>query len=470
MDGKLNLKHKTSIIRFIGSGAKDFHLLYSFTRDGANATTFHQKCDNKGPTVTVVYNTKDSIFGGYVEKSWTSDSTGAYVKDDRAFLFRLESNGKIALNKFPVKASDKAFYCIDTHGPVFGSGHDLDVFSDTLTAQGNQFSLNGVMKMGTTYDMGGVALDKVTDNVNTVFDVEVYSLSESPLVSVWRASTGWELEDLMLLKKYAESYAPPHGLDVETANILVIGPVGAGKSSFFNTVASVFRGHISDQAVCGSAEKSITSKYRMYRVRSSQKQKPLKFCLCDTMGLEESQGIDAQELGYVLDGHVPDGYQFNPTTPISSEIHGFVKFPTLGQKIHCVCFVFDGNTATILSEKMLEKVKSMQAKVRQKGLPQAIVLTKIDNVCSYVEEDITKVYQSETIKNLVDKVSNIFGVPRSFILPLKNYEKEIDVDTHVSILAMHTLKRLLLSTENHLFNFLDTLDVKQQEVEGRHGK
>jgi hypothetical protein len=27
------------------------------------------------------------------------------------------------------------------------------------------------------------------------------------------------------------------------------------------------------------------------------------------MGLEESQGIDAQELGYVLDGHVPDGYQ-----------------------------------------------------------------------------------------------------------------------------------------------------------------
>jgi hypothetical protein len=55
-------------------------------------------------------------------------------------------------------------------------------------------------------------------------------------------------------------------------------------------------------------------------------------------------------------------------TPISNEIHGFVKFPTLGQKIHCVCFVFDGSTATILPDKMLEKVKSMQAKVRQKGI------------------------------------------------------------------------------------------------------
>ena len=64
----------------------------------------------------------------------------------------------------------------------------------------------------------------------------------------------------MGLKSFAESFAPPSGLDIETANVLIIGPVGAGKSSFFNTVASVFRGHISDQAVCGSAEKSITSK------------------------------------------------------------------------------------------------------------------------------------------------------------------------------------------------------------------
>ncbi|XP_060583836.1 interferon-induced protein 44-like [Ruditapes philippinarum] len=469
MDGNLKSEHKTSILEFIGSRAKDFNLLYSFIRDEANATTFHKKCDNKGPTVTVIYNTKNSIFGGYVEKNWISCGTGHYIKDDKAFLFRLKSKGNDALNKFPVKESDKAFYCIDTHGPVFGSGHDLDVFRDTLSLQGNQFILNGDMQMGKTYDMGGVSVENVTDNVNTVFNVEVYSLSEPQLSSVWRVSPGWESEDLMLLKRYAESYRPPDGLDVETANILVLGPVGAGKSSLFNTVASVYRGHISDQAVSGSAEKSITSEYRMYRVRSSQKRKPLPFCLCDTMGLEESQGIDAQELSYILDGHVPDGYKFNPIRPISNEIHGFVKFPTLGQKIHCVCFVFDGNTATILSENMLEKVKNMQAKVRQKGLPQAIVLTKIDNVCSYVEEDITKVYQSKTIKNLVDKVSNIFGVPRSFILPLKNYEKEINVDKNVSILAMHTLKRLLLSAENHLFNFLDTLDVKQQEVEGRHG-
>ncbi|XP_045177228.2 interferon-induced protein 44-like [Mercenaria mercenaria] len=467
MEGKLGLMQKRAIERFIGTGTKEFNLLYSFTRDGATATTFHQKCDNRGPTVTVIYNTKGSVYGGYIEKSWASDTSETYYKDDRAFLFRLMSDDKVALNKFPVKNPDKAFCCNATYGPIFGSGHDLNVFNGSLTAEGTQYTLNGDTNMGSAYDMGGLSTDQVTDSIKTVRDVEVYSLSESSLAGVWRESPGWDFKDLEDLKHFAAAFAPPYGLDIDTANILILGPVGAGKSSFFNTVASVFRGHICDQAVCGSAEKSVTSKYRMYRVRSSQIEKPLKFCMCDTMGLEESQGIDIQELTYVLDGNVPDGYQFNPTTPFSNDAHGFIKSPTLGQKIHCVCFVFDGNTATILSEKMLEKIKSMQAKVRQKGLPQAIVLTKIDNVCSYVEEDVRNVYQSETIKQLVDKVSNIFGVPRSFILPLKNYEKEIDVRTDVSVLAMHTLKRLLLSTENHLFNFLDQLDKtkKQKSVD-----
>lgn len=99
------------------------------------------------------------------------------------------------------------------------------------------------------------------------------------------------------------------------------------------------------------------------------------------------------------------------------------------------------------------------------GLPQAIVLTKIDTVCSGVEEDVTYVYQSKKIEDLVEKVSDMFGVPRNLILPMKNYEKESDVRTDVSILAMLTLKRLLLSTENHLFNFLDEIDKKKKSTD-----
>ena len=47
----------------------------------------------------------------------------------------------------------------------------------------------------------------------------------------------------------------------------------------------------------------------MYQVRRSISGKPLNFRLCDTQGLEESQGIDAHDVAYILDGNVPDGYQ-----------------------------------------------------------------------------------------------------------------------------------------------------------------
>lgn len=64
------------------------------------------------------------------------------------------------------------------------------------------------------------------------------------------------LEDL---KSEIESFTPPKQVQVPQARILVIGPVGAGKSSFFNTVASIFRGRVTRQASSGSAENSITS-------------------------------------------------------------------------------------------------------------------------------------------------------------------------------------------------------------------
>ena len=45
-------------------------LLYRASRDGWTASNFHERCDNKGPTVTVVLS-GTNIFGGFTEQSWT---------------------------------------------------------------------------------------------------------------------------------------------------------------------------------------------------------------------------------------------------------------------------------------------------------------------------------------------------------------------------------------------------------------
>lgn len=57
-----------------------------------------------------------------------------------------------------------------------------------------------------------------------------------------------------------KSYAPPVDSGVPKVRVLLIGPVGAGKSSFFNSISSVFRGHVTNQAIAGSSTTSLTTK------------------------------------------------------------------------------------------------------------------------------------------------------------------------------------------------------------------
>ncbi|XP_060577910.1 interferon-induced protein 44-like isoform X2 [Ruditapes philippinarum] len=483
MTGKLSIADKKQLEHYIQAGPKQFGLLYSFTRDGADVSIFHELCDEKGPTVTVIYDTQCTVYGGFTEKSWTSNCE-SFFKDDQAFLFRLYQKGKSNSMKFPVKNPDNAIYCSYNNGPIFGGryeeksvprirgrlvvhriagGYDVNTFSGTILVENNQFTLNGEFNFGSAYDMGSCSIEQFCNNIKTVTDLEVYSVSDTSLLPPWRELGGWNHQNLEDLKNEIDAWSPPHGTGLKTANILFLGPVGAGKSSFFNTISSIFRGHVTGQAVCGSAEQSITSTYRMYRVRGSALTKTMKFRLCDTRGIEENQGMDGAELNYLFEGNVPNGYQFNPSTPITPDTTGFVASPTLNHKMHCVCFIIDGSTASVMSEKMLEKIKALQSKVRQKGLPQVVLVTKIDKVCSNVEEDVSKVFQSVAVQELVDTVSNIFGVPRSHVLPVKNYEKEINVRDDVSLLALHSLQQILRASEDFMFNLLDMLDDEKDE-------
>jgi len=49
-----------------------FKILYRASRDGKSAHDFHSKCDDKGPTLTIVRTITGKIFGGYTDTSWSS--------------------------------------------------------------------------------------------------------------------------------------------------------------------------------------------------------------------------------------------------------------------------------------------------------------------------------------------------------------------------------------------------------------
>ena len=50
--------------------AGEWRLLFRASRDGFTASAFHSRCDNKGPTITVV-NSDGNIFGGFTENAWS---------------------------------------------------------------------------------------------------------------------------------------------------------------------------------------------------------------------------------------------------------------------------------------------------------------------------------------------------------------------------------------------------------------
>ena len=67
-----NEEHRSVLTGWLSSQEGKWKLLFRGSRDGFQAQTFHSKCDNKGPTVTIM-KSGNYIFGGFTEKSWDSE-------------------------------------------------------------------------------------------------------------------------------------------------------------------------------------------------------------------------------------------------------------------------------------------------------------------------------------------------------------------------------------------------------------
>ena len=79
---------------------KNFYLelIYRVTRDGDSASDFHLKCDNKGPTISIIKTENGRIIGGYTTIPW-SDRYDAYISDKDSFIFSVDSKEKYNLKK-----------------------------------------------------------------------------------------------------------------------------------------------------------------------------------------------------------------------------------------------------------------------------------------------------------------------------------------------------------------------------------
>uniref|UniRef100_A0A4W6CL91 TLDc domain-containing protein n=1 Tax=Lates calcarifer TaxID=8187 RepID=A0A4W6CL91_LATCA len=377
-------------------GRVKLQLLYKASIHGFTGAAFHERCDTRSPTVSVGYNNSGYVFGGYTKQPFTK--SGNYVHDDQAFLFTFSGE---KLLKYPVTGPAYAVYMDPNSGPYFGgalvlvNGNQAVVYS----SPGNYYNFNAAEMHG--------------NNLNLT-ECEVYQVEETT-----------ELERKELIESI-KTYKPIVN-SVPQVRVLLIGPVGAGKSSFFNSINSVFRGHVTSQAIAGSSTTSLTTQFRTYSMKAGREGKPLPIILCDTMGLEESTGagLDIDDIISILKGHLPDRYQVQLLVT-SSRI--------LNDKVHCVAYVID---ACKISNHV-DKAGGEAGRYPQK-----------DQLNGSVKMIKGHLYLESLFATSMQEVSARLGVPLSCVIPVKNYSEELELDLNCDILLLSAVIQMLRFADNY---------------------
>ena len=110
-----------------------WNLIYRASTHGQASSTFHNLCDNKGPTYVIARSTSGFTFGGYAGNSW--NTSNSYQMAPTSFLFVLNNSYGDLPTKLSLKTENhsNAMYCNIGFGPTFGGGHDLYIRNNPLS-------------------------------------------------------------------------------------------------------------------------------------------------------------------------------------------------------------------------------------------------------------------------------------------------------------------------------------------------
>jgi hypothetical protein len=113
----------------------EYKLLFRGSHDGLEKNKFHEICNNKSHTVTIIkVKGSNEILGGYNPLEWTSNPTWGNTKDSFIFSFnndKIEDYilSRVVNNGYGIKNSD-------VHGPSFGFGDltiwGVDIFGNNI--------------------------------------------------------------------------------------------------------------------------------------------------------------------------------------------------------------------------------------------------------------------------------------------------------------------------------------------------
>ncbi|KAJ8366891.1 hypothetical protein AAFF_G00338430 [Aldrovandia affinis] len=77
------------------------------------------------------------------------------------------------------------------------------------------------------------------------------------------------------------------------------------------------------------------------------------------------------------------------------------------------------------------------------GIPHVVVVTKVDELCPLVKEDLKRVYKCKLLKEKMEELSSKVGIPMNRILSVKDYHEENKLQDDVDELLLNTLSQIV---------------------------
>ncbi|XP_014835038.1 PREDICTED: interferon-induced protein 44-like [Poecilia mexicana] len=263
----------------------------------------------------------------------------------------------------------------------------------------------------------------------------------SPLLRTsWREITWGDNRNVL---QYLKNFRP-QSEEANHIRVLLYGPVGAGKSSFINSVNNVLQGRMTHEALASSttSDQSFTKIYQTYKIKTEGRGNFYPFVFNDIMGLEEKTGVRTDDIKLALKGHVKEGYKFNPVSPLSDVDPGYISSPSVSDRVHVLVCIYSAN-APQMNQSVLQKMREIREAASELGIPQMAILSHVDTACGETEKNLKNVYKSKHLKRKMGDFSSSLGIPMNCILPVKNYSLEIQLNSDINALILSALKLMV---------------------------
>ncbi|KAM9455146.1 interferon-induced protein 44-like [Clarias gariepinus] len=268
------------------------------------------------------------------------------------------------------------------------------------------------------------------------------------------AASGME-DNVCQMLRYIKKFQPATA-ESRKVNILLHGPIGAGKSSFINSINTAIQGKNTARALVDASSgnsQSYTLTFNNYHMKKAGTRSYYPFVFTDIMGLEpeNTQGIQPKDIKNILKGHVKDGYTFNPVKPIGKDDPRFYRSdPGLRNRVHCLVSALPADKISLISDEVIQKMRDVRKTARDLGIPQVVVMSMVDKACPLVNQNLSKIYTSKRIKEKMKECSDRLGVPMNCIYPVQNYHEQVANDMDMDILILMAVTDIINFANNYV--------------------